>query len=239
MRDIGKIINTYSIEDLSKNAAELIVEVGKAAILNKGVFNLALSGGNTPIPLYKLLATAYYKIKLDWNSTNVFFTDERCVSPDHPDSNYGMIKRLLLDHVPVKNVYRMKGEYENPEIAAEEYEQTINEVFELKPDEIPSFDLMLLGIGEDGHVASLFSNNIKSNFKASLVVSNYINNLKASRISLAFNLINCSLNNIYLIHGKSKNEIVCQLANGEGAYYPIYDIEFLETSSKWIITDDE
>jgi 5-dehydro-2-deoxygluconokinase len=143
---------------LARAEAERIVAQAAAAIASRGRFSIALSGGSTPRALYTLLATPAFASRIDWSRVHVFWGDERCVPPDHPDSNFRMTREALLERVPIPpdNVHRIAGE-ETPEVAARAYEQTLRSFFGAsgrKPQR--TFDLVLLGMGDDGHTASLF-----------------------------------------------------------------------------------
>ena len=139
-------------------AAERIAEIGKHALSERGRFRWVLTGGSTVEPIYARLADPPLKDRLAWARVEVFFTDERCVPPDHPDSNFGMASRSLLDRVPIpcERIHRMPGEDPNPERAAIEHEHRLREALGIGRGEPPDFDLVLLGMGADAHVASLF-----------------------------------------------------------------------------------
>jgi 6-phosphogluconolactonase len=143
--------------ELVRAEAERIVTQAREAIRARGRCLVALSGGSTPRPLYELLATPRYATRIDWSRMHLFWGDERCVPPDHPDSNYRMTREALIDHVPLppENVHRVRGE-DPPEQAAVAYERLLRELF--GPDDPPArtFDLVLLGMGRDGHTASIF-----------------------------------------------------------------------------------
>ncbi|UJR79482.1 6-phosphogluconolactonase [Sandaracinus amylolyticus] len=138
-------------EALVDAAAEHVVALARAAVAARGRFTIALAGGGTPRPVYERLAHPTFACRIDWSRARIFFGDERCVPPDHPESNYRMVREALLDRVPIDpaNVHRIAGE-DDPEKAARDYEQTLREQLD------GSFDLVLLGMGDDGHTASLF-----------------------------------------------------------------------------------
>ena len=140
---------------MAERAAHYLAACCEEAISQRGVFTLALSGGKTPLPLFRLLAGADWAERLPWEKIVLYWGDERCVGPDDPGSNYGMARSELLSHVPVTWYYRMKGE-DDPVHAALAYENMLKEHFRLAPGEFPRFDCILLGLGEDGHTASLF-----------------------------------------------------------------------------------
>ena len=139
-------------------AAAFVLEVGKEAIRTKGRFFIALSGGTTPATLYRALTSHTVTDRLDWSRTTFFFSDERCVPPDDPRSNYALAKKALFTplNIAPSQVYRMAGESKDPQAAATEYEQQIRLATNTLSSAPPSLDLILLGLGEDGHTASLF-----------------------------------------------------------------------------------
>jgi len=166
---------------------------------------IAVSGGRTPREIFDRLA-GIHASSINWNKVHIFWTDERCVSPDDQESNYRLAKEHLLDKVGAANVYRMKGEID-PEKAARDYEKTLKDVFNLKKGEIPSFDLMLMGIGEDGHTASLFPGTDALKEKERLVVANFVPKLKSYRITLTFPVINSAKKVLFIATGRNKHDI--------------------------------
>lgn len=162
-----ELIISPDIETLSSRAAELVAGYAAEAVKMRGRFTLALAGGGTPRGLYETLASPAFRDRVPWESCLLFWGDERCVPPDDPESNYSLARRALLSKVPVvpDNVFRMPGEKEKPEIAARAYEEVLRARFPTPhPDgtavsggpAFPRFDLALLGMGDDGHTASLF-----------------------------------------------------------------------------------
>ena len=139
-------------------AATVVLEVGKEAIRANGRFFIALSGGTTPETLYRALTSPAFADRFDWPRTTFFFSDERCVPPDDPRSNYALADKALFTPLRIapSQVYRMAGEHSDPQAAASEYEQQLRLATRTSPSAQPSLDLILLGLGEDGHTASLF-----------------------------------------------------------------------------------
>jgi len=137
-----------NLDELSQAAAELFAQRAQAAFWSQGRFTVALAGGSTPRPVYERLATPGFRVTIPWEAAHFFWGDERCVPPDHPDSNYRMAMEALLSKVPVppENIHRMAGELP-PDAAAEAYAETLRDVFGLAGDELPRFDLILLGDG--------------------------------------------------------------------------------------------
>src|SRR5690348_2323652 len=153
--------------------AELFIAAAKASVAHSGRFSVALSGGNTPRGVHMELAQQ--RDAVPWDKVFVFFGDERTVPPDHPDSNYRMAKESLLSRVPIpaKNVFRIPAELA-PEVAAQQYEETLREFFQPPPGAMPRFDLIFLGMGDDGHTASLFPGTAALTERTRLVVANRV-----------------------------------------------------------------
>ncbi|MFQ5605451.1 MAG: 6-phosphogluconolactonase [bacterium] len=195
-------------------AAEKIVEIINLSRQRWGDCSVALAGGNTPRDVYSLLASRLYQNRVDWPQVHLFWGDERAVPPDHPDSNFRMVKESLLDQIeiPPANVHRMRGEIE-PEQAALEYEQVLLEQFNESP---PRFDLILLGLGEDGHTASLFPGAKAIDEKNKLVTSVFVSRLDTNRITLTLPVLNAARTVIFLVAGSSKSEIVQRVLNLDG-----------------------
>jgi 6-phosphogluconolactonase len=177
-------------------------------IEQKGRFTVALSGGKTPVELYTRLS-AIDKFDI-WKNTYVFLADERAVPDEHPDSNLRSLKEHLLDFVPIpeKNIYPIPTNTGSAETSALYYEGLLEEFFELPVGAKPHFDLVLLGIGEDGHTASLFPRDINLEEKDRLVISARPENVKHERISLSLPVINQAHKIIFLVTGKNKSTVV-------------------------------
>jgi len=145
-------------EALARRALQVLLDVARTAIDARGVFRVAVPGGRTPRRLFELLAQSVEARSLQWEKVHVFWTDERYVPPDHADSNYRLAADTFLTSVPIpdRNVHRIPTDLPTPCDAVRSYEQTLREVFLIQGTEVPSFDLMVLGLGTDGHTASLF-----------------------------------------------------------------------------------
>jgi len=182
---------------VAREAADRIVTLARSAIAAHGRFTVALSGGSTPRLLYERLITQ----PIEWQHVHVFWGDERCVPPDHPDSNYGLSQRVLLAHVdiPAQNVHRLPGEI-GPVQAAQRYEAELLAVLGTQP----RFDLILLGLGSDAHTASLFPNTPALHEQQRWVVAQYVDKLQANRLTLTPPIINAAANVIFLIAGADK-----------------------------------
>jgi 6-phosphogluconolactonase len=199
---------------LATGAAELIIQHAAEAIASRGVFNLALSGGSTPLAVYRKLAQPANSSRINWPHVHLFWSDERCVPPDHADSNYGAAKAALLDAVaiPAANVHRMRGELP-PEEAAQEYRDELTAHFHSRG--FPIFDLILLGLGPDGHTASLFSRSQGMIHGEVPVVENYIAHLESWRLTFTFSLINAARSVAFLVSGSGKAEVVREVLEGD------------------------
>jgi len=191
-------------------ATERFVDAVKRAVALRGRFSVALSGGSTPREVYARLAEPEIASRIPWKQVHLFWGDERMVPPDHSDSNYRMVKESLLRQIeiPRENVHRMKGELP-PEMAAEQYQQELQDFF---PEELPRFDLVFLGVGEDGHTASLFPGTAAPDEMEKLVTSVYVPKLNAWRVTLTLPVINNAREVIFLVVGSGKAEIVQRIA---------------------------
>jgi 6-phosphogluconolactonase len=151
------IVLCRDLVELSHKSAEQFSQLARESVEASGRLTVAFSGGSTPKHLYSLLASPDYKNRIPWNNVELFWGDERCVPPDHPESNFRMAQEALLSNIeiPAENIHRMRGERQ-PQAAAAEYEKELQKLFGLDSGGLPRFDLILLGIGEDGHTASLF-----------------------------------------------------------------------------------
>jgi 6-phosphogluconolactonase len=211
---------------LAGEAARYWAEIARSAIAARGVFTVALAGGLTPVALYRLLAepTPYMEAAM-WAHTQIFFGDERCVPPDDSRSNYRLAREALLDHVaiPTDHVHRMRGEQPGPEAAAE-YTETLQREFALSLGTLPRLDLILLGIGTDGHTASLFPNMPALEVSELLVVHsavpNYVNP-NVSRITLTFPVLNAAAHVLFLVTGAAKAAAVRDALTGPVAAQPL------------------
>jgi 6-phosphogluconolactonase len=192
--------------DLARSAADLFVQTVSDAQQQRGVARIALSGGSTPRALFTLLASDEYAKKLDWQSVDIFWGDERTVPPDHADSNYRMAHETLLRTLPVPEVriHRMRGELD-PVAAAGDYSLVLQQVFELsEANAVPRFDLILLGLGPDGHTASLFPHTSALDVRDQLVVANPVPQQQTTRLTLTVPVLQAAAHVHFLVAGKDK-----------------------------------
>ena len=202
----------------SKNLINAVFEqwivLSEKAIREENRFTIALSGGKTPVRLYQKLTDS--SLKFPWSKTHIFLADERFVALNRPESNYNMMKENLLDKVdiPKKNIHPINIK-ETVSISAEEYEKDIREFFNLKKKELPIFDLIMLGTGQDGHTASLFPNDKAIYEKNRLANPVSLKSLEHERVTLTLPVLNNARNIIFLVTGENKAEIVREIINGD------------------------
>ena len=192
---------------IARRAAQKFVEAGAAAVNEKGSFSVVLAGGSTPKALYGLLVNdPALRAQVPWDKMQVFFSDERHFGPDHPDSNFRMANEAMISKSPLKpeQVTRIKGEYPDADQAAREYELAIRSYFKLADGEFPRFDLVLLGMGSEGHTASLFPGTKALHEKRRIAVSNWVGKLLAERVTLTPPAINNAAHVIFMVTGADK-----------------------------------
>jgi 6-phosphogluconolactonase len=196
-------------QELFAAAAEEVVRTANEAVAQRGRFTIALAGGSTPKSLYNLLATNA-RTALPWDRMFFFWGDERHVPPADPESNYGMAEEAMLSKIPVAagNVFRIKAENPNAAAAAEDYEQTLRKFFALELGQFPRFDLILLGMGPDGHTASLFPGTAALQEKSRLVVANWVEKMKTHRITLTLPVLNAGRCVTFLVSGTDKATVL-------------------------------
>jgi 6-phosphogluconolactonase len=204
------------LRDLSQTVAVEFIRLAKQSVAAAGQFAVALAGGSTPKGLYSLLTAAQFRDAIPWSQIHLLWGDERCVPPDDPQSNYRMVHETLLSKVPIpaQNIFRMLGE-KNPHVAASAYEETIRQFFHLSNGEMPSFDLILLGLGKDGHTASLFPGSEALRETRRLVTAPYVEELKTHRLTLTLPVLNHGANIFFLVAGKDKAAALSDVLQGK------------------------
>ena len=225
-------------QDLFQAAAEEVIRSATDAVAQRGRFTIALSGGSTPRNLYTLIA-ANASATLPWNQMFFFWGDERHVPPDSPDSNYRMAKEALLSKVPVPpaNIFPVPAENPDAAQAAEIYEQTLRKFFAAAPGEFPRFDLILLGMGPDGHTASLFPETPALQEKSRLVVANWVEKLGSSRITFTLPLLNAARRVAFLVSGTDKAAALHEVLEGNAPAekYPSRLVQPSEGKVIWFV----
>lgn len=207
---------SQDIEALSENfCIELVNEINFQLVRNQKI-NIALSGGNTPKAVFQKLVSC--KENINWKKIRFFWGDERCVPPDDPESNYGMTKKYLFDHIdiPYENIFRIKGE-NNPWDEAKRIADVIKNNLSMRIN-LPMFEIMLLGLGEDGHTASIFPDQVELFESANICEVALHPTTKQKRITITGRVINNSKRIYFLVAGKNKSATVGKIINKEGNY---------------------
>jgi 6-phosphogluconolactonase len=213
------------------DAAGLILDTAEQAIRERGVFRIALSGGNTPRPVYAQLA----KANVPWDAVRFTFGDERCVPPDDAQSNYRMAREALFEpaNVPNESILRVRGEIE-PGAAAIDYEQQLDRAAQDSGDAIYRHDLLLLGIGDDGHTASLFPGTTALQETQRRVVANFVPKFESWRVTFTYTLINSARHVCFLVNASKHRELVGAVLAGD-EHYPSAHVRPNEGRLTWVI----
>jgi 6-phosphogluconolactonase len=202
---------------LARLAAEHFIEQAEQAIAARGAARIAVSGGSTPKATFQVLADPGrpWRARMSWSKLDLWWVDERCVPPDHPDSNYRMTREAMLDHVPLAptQIHRIEGELE-PEAAAAHYESELRNCFRLEGAELPRFDVVQLGMGPDGHTASLFPHTQALHELGRLAVANRVEAKDAWRVTLTSPVINRASHVFFLIAGADKAQVLKEVFTG-------------------------
>jgi 6-phosphogluconolactonase len=202
---------------LARRAAQYFVEMAGEAVAGRGRASIAISGGSTPKSTFQLLADPNqpWRSRMPWDNLDLYWVDERAVPPDNADSNYRMTRDALLDHVPLRpeQIHRMEGELE-PELAAARYETELRNTFRLEGAEAPRFDLVALGMGDDGHTASLFPHTEALRETTRLVTANHVPQKDTWRITLTWPVIDHASSVFFLIAGEDKAAVLKEVLMG-------------------------
>lgn len=236
------ILRVATPEDIASAALDKFAKAAEEAIEQKGTFNVAISGGHTPVHFFELLGERPESLALVWDKVQIFWVDERCVPPEAEASNYGLAAHTFLDKVsiPTENVHRVTGESIDYTHAVKEYQDTINNVFNLGPGEIPVFDLIVLGMGADGHIGSLFPNSYALFDTEDLVSIVYMTDGDYSRITLTHPVLCAGAHLIILVSGKEKARIVKEVLQSEPdpVKYPVHTLWPILNKVTWIIDEE-
>lgn len=220
-------------------AAQRFIGAANQAIQQRGVFTWALSGGNTPLELYRQLAARHYRSQVPWRKVHLFWGDERCVPPDHPESNYFSAFVSLIEplSIPSSNIRRIKGEL-SPDLAVQDYTRLLQEFASKEPGAPPwpVFDLVILGLGEDGHIASIFPGSEETNSPVISVTAQY-QGRPAHRVSLTPLVFNHARQIFFLVRGENKHEAFIQSVSGrqDPFRWPAQRIHPLQGLVTWIV----
>ena len=235
---MAEVMRFAGPEELAQAAAGLVIDAGQSAIASGGVFRLALSGGSTPRATYEAMATTGEALGLDWGRVRVYWGDERCVPPDDPESNYRMVRLALLDRVPVPphQVLRMACEAD-PQAAASAYEDLLRREF--GSGGLPAFDLILLGLGNDGHTASLFPGAPTLDEHKRWVAADYVASKHHWRLTLTLDVINAAARVVFVVQGNEKASILGRVLDDASAasVYPAARVRPSEGRLVWMVDE--
>jgi 6-phosphogluconolactonase len=230
-----------NVEALTLAAARRFMLLAENAVNDHGVFAVALSGGSTPKMLYRLLATdPVMRSAVPWSKIHFFFGDERHVPPDHSESNFRMANEAMLQALKAEqlHVHRVLAELTSAEEAAEQYEGDLREFFEtrgLVDGGFPRFDLILLGMGPDGHTASLFPNSSGLHERARWVVANWVEKFQTDRITMTFPVLNSAAEVILVVSGSEKAPVLNEVLNGSTQKYPVEQVRPRNGIKRWML----
>lgn len=234
-----EIIVCHSQEEIFTKSADIFTTLASESIAARGQFTIALSGGSTPKGMYNLLASDSYRDKIDWNKVHLFWGDERSVAPDHDQSNYRMANEAMVSKIaiPAENVHRMHAESADIEAAAKDYENVLKQVFKLADGEQPRFDLILLGMGDDGHTASLFPGTKALAEKERTVVVNWVEKFKTNRMTFTAPAINNARNIVFMAAGANKVQPLKEVLVGERnpELYPSQLVQPTDGKLIWLV----
>jgi 6-phosphogluconolactonase len=211
---VRQILIKQDLDELSIAAVDQFAQIANRSIVAHGSFSVALAGGSTPGHLYSLLASDNHRLKLDWSRVDFFFGDERHVPPDSEQSNFRMAKETLLDPLGISpaRIHRWQSELADANEAAVAYEADLKAYLDRSGRPL---DLILLGLGEDAHTASLFPNTAALREIEKLAIANWVEKLNAYRLTITFSTINDASNVIFLVAGRYKSEAVQMVLEGE------------------------
>lgn len=227
-----------SPQEIFRAAAEGFAQAAAESVRSSGRFTVALSGGSTPKGLYSLLAEQFHA-SLPWQKIFFFWGDERHVPPDHPDSNFRMVNEAMLSKVPVsqENVFRVPAENPDANSVAAQYELAIKQFFRLNPGEFPRFDLVLLGLGPDGHCASLFPGTTALQEKTRIFVENWVEKFNTYRLTLTLPALNHAARTMFLVADADKVAALKEVLEGSapGEQFPAKLVKPTQGTLTWLV----
>jgi len=225
------------LEPLTWAAATRLEEQARVKVIEKKPFAVALSGGSTPKPLYELLGSATFGGRIRWPNIHFFQVDERCVPPDDAQSNYRMIRQTLLASAPLpnENFHRMAAERPDREQAAREYAEELARVLRPEPGEWPRLDLVFLGMGPDGHTASLFPGSAALDEHTAWVAPNFAPKLNSFRLTLTLPVLNAAAYVIFLVAGQDKAETLSEVLEGPPGRFPAQLVQPANGRLSWFL----
>jgi 6-phosphogluconolactonase len=225
-----------SPQELFRASAEKFCELGSSAIKARGRFAVALSGGSTPRGFHQELVT-HFASRLPWDKVFFFWGDERHVPPDNSDSNYRMAKETLLSKLPVppENIFRVPAELPDAREAAAKYDQTLQDFFRPDKQSFPRFDFIMLGMGPDGHTASLFPGTAALQEKDHFVVANWVEKLNTFRVTFTYPVLNNAACVMFLVSGDEKAEMVRRVLRDPSANFPCQNVRPVDGELLWYL----
>jgi 6-phosphogluconolactonase len=231
----AEIITVSDPAELAQTATQRFTKMALEAVGSRGRFSAALSGGSTPRALYELLAKSPYRQRMPWEGLHLFWGDERCVPPSDPGSNFRLAEETLIAHVPIplENIHRVQGELE-PGAAARAYERTLRDFF---CGPIPRLDLALLGLGNDGHTASLFPGSaaLEETERLVVAVEASYQDRPTHRVTLTLPAINTARQVLFLVSGRDKAEIVRSVLQGPDSELPAQRVQPTAGKLTWLL----
>lgn len=236
------IVDVKDFEELAAKSLDIFADSAKQAVDEKNVFHVAISGGKTPRRFYELLGETADSANLPWDKTELFWVDERCVPPQSQDSNYRLANETFLKRVPIspKNVHRIMGESGDYNQAVEDYDRTLRKAFNLASGRFPQFDLMVLGMGPDGHIGSLLPNSYALFDTDDLVTVVYQMEGGLNRITLTHPVICAAKQLLVMVSGREKASIVREVLLGrpDEVKYPVHTLWPILDKVVWVIDSD-
>ena len=205
-----EIFVARTVQEWAQKTAAFMLSVSEQAIQSTGRCLIALSGGSTPRTLYQTIRTPEWSTRFDWSRILFLFGDDRCVAPEHPESNFGMAQVELFQslRIPPDRIYRMKGEHQDPEAAAEDYERTLRDLTYCHPPDFPRLNLILLGLGDDGHTASLFPGTVVLQERSKLVAVGQAPTGIVNRLTFTLGVLNRAAVILFMVTGSAKAAMV-------------------------------
>ena len=231
-----EIIITDDARELARIAANIFMSTAKDCVTQGNLFTVAISGGSTPRDMHKFLAEEPYRSDIPWNKTHIFWVDERCVSVDDPASNLGLAKKDFLERIPIplEQIHSMPGE-SAPEEGAKNYQEEMEKVFRAKEEDLPIFDLIFLGMGKDGHTASLFPGAKSPRAPGRWVIAVKGGDPNVYRLTLTYDVLNRAKRVYFLVSGKEKAPTVKTVLENKNAHLPSQVIQPVKGKLTWLL----
>jgi 6-phosphogluconolactonase len=231
-----QIIVANNPSELAEKAANIFTSTAKDCVRQTNFFTVAISGGSTPRGMHKLLAEEPFRSDIPWNRAHIFWVDERCVPVDDPASNFGLAKKDFLERIPIplEQIHHMPGEFA-PEEGVKKYQEVMERIFQIQKEDFPTFDLIFLGMGNDGHTASLFPGEWPDRAKGRWVMAVKGGNPNVYRLTLTFDVLNRAKRIYFLVSGKEKAPIVRTVLENKEARLPAQKIRPLQGELTWLL----